>query len=45
MFFSLPLKFLVNQIIKIYPFQILIRYLIVDAVVRGARASKKIDHS
>ena len=38
--FNLPLKILIQLIIKIYPFQILIRYIIVDAVIRGARSSK-----
>ena len=33
--FSLPLKILINLIIKIYPFQILIRYIVADAVIRG----------
>ena len=37
--FSLPLKILINLIIKIYPFQILIRYIIAYAVIRGARSS------
>tara|TARA_Y100001958_G_C21142991_1_gene481185 strand:- start:193 stop:1107 length:915 start_codon:yes stop_codon:yes gene_type:complete len=44
LFFSMPLKFLVSQLIKLYPFQILIRYLVIDAVVRGARSSTKIDY-
>ena len=38
--FSLPLKILINLIIKIYPFQILIRYIVADAVIRGARSSE-----
>ena len=37
--FNLPLKILINLIIKIYPFQILIRYIVVYAVIRGARSS------
>ena len=37
--FNLPLKTLINLIIKIYPFQIFIRYLIAYAVIRGARSS------
>tara|TARA_Y100000591_G_scaffold308633_1_gene309185 strand:- start:52 stop:948 length:897 start_codon:yes stop_codon:yes gene_type:complete len=37
--FSLPLKILINLIIKIYPFQILIRYVVAEAVIRGARSS------
>ena len=40
LFFSLPLKVLINLIIKIYPFQILIRYIVADAVIRGARSSE-----
>ena len=38
--FSSPLKILINLIIKIYPFQIFIRYIVADAVIRGARSSK-----
>jgi len=38
--FSSPLKILINLIIKIYPFQILIRYIVADAVIRGARSSE-----
>ena len=37
--FNPPLKILINLIIKIYPFQILIRYIVADAVIRGARSS------
>ena len=37
---SSPLKILINLIIKIYPFQILIRYIVADAVIRGARSSE-----
>lgn len=40
LFFSLPIKILVQLIIKIYPFQIFIRYIVADAVIRGARSSK-----
>ena len=36
--FSLPLKILIKLIIKIYPFQIFIRYIVADAVIRGARS-------
>tara|TARA_B100001564_G_scaffold359442_1_gene381267 strand:+ start:7717 stop:8403 length:687 start_codon:yes stop_codon:yes gene_type:complete len=42
-FFSLPLKILINLIIKIYPFQIFIRYIVADAVIRGARSSEMFD--
>ena len=38
--FSSPLKILINLVIKIYPFQILIRYIVADAVIRGARSSE-----
>jgi len=38
--FSLPLKFFINLVIKIYPFQIFIRYIVADAVIRGARSSE-----
>ena len=38
--FSSPLKILIKLIIKIYPFQILIRYIVADAVIRGARSSE-----
>ena len=38
--FSSPLNHLINLVIKIYPFQILIRYIVADAVIRGARSSK-----
>ena len=38
--FSLPIKIFINLIIKIYPFQILIRYIVADAVIRGARSSE-----
>ena len=42
--FNLPLNILIKLIIKIYPFQILIRYIVVDAVIRGARSSELLDH-
>ena len=38
--FSSQLKHLINLVIKIYPFQILIRYIVAEAVIRGARSSK-----
>lgn len=38
-FFSLPIKILIKLIVKIYPFQIFIKYIIADAVIRGARSS------
>jgi hypothetical protein len=38
--FSSTLKILINLVIKIYPFQILIRYIVADAVIRGARSSE-----
>ena len=40
LFFCLPIKRLVQLIINIYPFQIFIRYIVADAVIRGARSSK-----
>jgi len=40
--FSLPIKIFINLIIKIYPFQILIRYIVADAVIRGARSSEMV---
>ena len=40
--FNLPLKLLIKIIIKIYPFQLLIRYIVADAVIRGARSSEKL---
>ena len=39
--FNPLLKNLISLIIKIYPFQILIRYIVADSVFRGARLSKK----
>ena len=44
LFFSLPFKILISLIIKIYPFQILIRYIVADAVIRGARSSEESGH-
>ena len=41
--FSLPIKILITTIIKIYPFQIFIRYIVADAVIRGARSSKMLN--
>ena len=41
--FNEPLKILIQLIMKIYPFQIFIRYLVVSAVIKGARQSKKLN--
>ena len=38
--FSLPIKIFIKLITKIYPFQIFIRYIVADAVIRGARSSE-----
>ena len=38
--FNFPLRILISLIIKIYPFQILIRYIVADSVIRGARSSE-----
>ena len=40
LFFSVLVRSLVHLVIKIYPFQIFIRYIVADAVIRGARSSK-----
>ena len=41
--FNPLLRILINSISKMYPFQILIRYIVADSVIRGARSSKNID--
>tara|TARA_B100001287_G_scaffold272567_1_gene274458 strand:+ start:444 stop:1196 length:753 start_codon:yes stop_codon:yes gene_type:complete len=41
--FNLPLKILIDSILKIYPFQIFIRYIVAYAVIKGARSSKIFD--
>ena len=38
--FNFTLRILISLIIKIYPFQIFIRYLVADAVIRGSRSSE-----
>ena len=43
LFFSVPIRKLIYLIIKIYPFQIFIRYIIADAVIMGARSSKTLN--
>ena len=40
--FNVLLRAIVKLITKIYPFQILIRYLVIDSVVRGARKSSSL---
>tara|TARA_B100000073_G_C23741499_1_gene573845 strand:- start:80 stop:1000 length:921 start_codon:yes stop_codon:yes gene_type:complete len=40
--FNLPLKILVHLIIKIYPLQILLRYIVIESTIRGARSSEEL---
>ena len=42
--FNRIVRHLINFIFKIYPFQILIRYLIADSVISGARLSKRFNY-